>query len=102
MEYLIWYLAAINVLTFFVYGLDKHKARKGRWRIPEATLLMLAALGGSIGAYAGMKIFRHKTKKPKFYVAGIRRKNRNFMLECLPFWGCRLELWYMFAGDNPE
>ncbi len=68
MEYLIWYLAAINVLTFFVYGLDKHKARKGRWRIPEATLLMLAALGGSIGAYAGMKIFRHKTKKPKFYV----------------------------------
>ena len=47
---LIYYLLAVNVLTFIVYGVDKWKARRGRWRVPEATLMGLAALGGSVGA----------------------------------------------------
>ncbi len=63
---IIKYLLAINVLTFAVYGVDKWKARQGRWRVPEATLLGFAALGGSAGARVAMQLFRHKTKKNKF------------------------------------
>ena len=63
---IIKYLLAINVLTFAVYGEDKWKARQGRWRVPEATLLGLAALGGSAGAWVAMQLFRHKTKTNKF------------------------------------
>ena len=63
---IIKYLLAINVLAFAVYGVDKWKARQGRWRVPEATLLGLAALGGSVGAWVAMQLFRHKTKKNKF------------------------------------
>lgn len=48
--------------------IDKQKARRGAWRIPEATLMGVAVLGGSIGAIAGMRLFRHKTKHPKFYI----------------------------------
>ena len=67
----IWiYLFAINVVAFFVYGIDKWKAKKNRWRIPESTLLGVAAVGGTIGAVLGMKVFRHKTKHMKF-VAGL-------------------------------
>ena len=55
-----------NVITFFVYGLDKLKAVQRWWRIPEVALLGLAAAGGSIGAYLGMLVFRHKTRKPLF------------------------------------
>lgn len=62
----IYYLLAINVITFFVYGIDKLKAKKGWWRIPEATLLLLAALYGSVGAWLGMKVWRHKTMHKKF------------------------------------
>ena len=50
------YLAVINVVTFFMYGIDKWKAKKSRWRISEATLLMMAIIGGSIGAWLGMKV----------------------------------------------
>ena len=63
---LLYYLLAINVLTFAVYGVDKWKARQGRWRVPEATLLGLAAVGGSVGAWLAMRLFRHKTQKKKF------------------------------------
>ena len=63
---IIKYLLVINVLAFAVYGVDKWKARQGRWRVPEATLLGLAALGGSVGAWVAMQLFRHKTKKNKF------------------------------------
>ena len=63
---LIYYLLAVNVLTFVVFGVDKRKARQGRWRVPEATLLGLTALGGSIGAWLAMQLFRHKTQKKKF------------------------------------
>lgn len=59
-------LVAINAITFLVYGIDKYKAAKGKWRIPESTLLMLAAIGGSIGAWAGVKVWRHKTLHKKF------------------------------------
>ena len=63
---IIYYLLVINAVAFFVYGIDKLKARKGRWRIPEATLLLLAIVGGSIGAWLGMKAWHHKTMHLKF------------------------------------
>ncbi|MBO7430686.1 MAG: DUF1294 domain-containing protein [Spirochaetia bacterium] len=63
---LLYYLIGINILTFLIYGIDKHKARKEKWRIPEATLLLLAVIGGSIGALFGMKIWHHKTLHGKF------------------------------------
>ena len=59
-------IAILNVITFFLYGIDKWKAKKDRWRIPESTLLLLAVLGGSIGALMGMKIWHHKTMHKKF------------------------------------
>ena len=55
-----------NVVTFFVYGIDKWKAKKSKWRVPEATLLGLAVVGGSIGAWLGMKAWHHKTLHRKF------------------------------------
>ncbi|MBQ6725072.1 MAG: DUF1294 domain-containing protein [Bacteroidales bacterium] len=64
--FLFYYLVAVNVVTFVVYGLDKWKARRGRWRIPEAALLWFAVLGGSVGALSAMWLFRHKTKHSKF------------------------------------
>jgi uncharacterized membrane protein YsdA (DUF1294 family) len=60
------YLSAINVVTFLVYGMDKLKAKKHWWRVPEATLLLLAAVGGSVGAWAAMYVFHHKTLHKKF------------------------------------
>ena len=60
------YLAVINVVTFFIYGIDKWKARKSKWRISENALLGLAVLGGSIGAWLGMKAWHHKTLHKKF------------------------------------
>ena len=61
-------LAAMNLLAFILYGVDKLKAKKGAWRIPEATLLLVAALGGSLGALLGMELFRHKTKHWQFKI----------------------------------
>ena len=63
---LLYYLIVINILTFAVYGIDKRKARQGSWRISEATLLMLAVIGGTIGALLGMQVWRHKTMHLKF------------------------------------
>lgn len=60
------YLAAVNLVTFVVYGIDKYKAKKAKWRIPEATLLLMAAIGGSIGAWVGMLVWHHKTLHKKF------------------------------------
>ncbi len=68
MRNIIIYVCVVNVVAFFLYGLDKEKAKRHLWRIPEATLLGVALLGGSIGAFLGMQIFRHKTKKAKFYL----------------------------------
>ena len=60
------YLLAVNLATFLLSGSDKYKAKKNRWRIPEATLLTVAAIGGSIGAWAGMRVWHHKTMHKKF------------------------------------
>ena len=62
------YLLAINLIAFLAMGIDKWKAKKGAWRIPEQTLLSLVLLGGGIGGIAGMYTFRHKTKKPRFFI----------------------------------
>ena len=66
---LVW-LAVINLLPFIVYGADKRRARKGKWRVPEKTLFLLPLLGGSIGALLGMRVFHHKTKH-WYFVWGI-------------------------------
>ena len=65
----VW-LIAINLVTFAVYGIDKRRARRGAWRVPEKTLVLLPLLGGSIGALLGMRVFRHKTKH-WYFVWGI-------------------------------
>ena len=71
-RYLIYYLLVINAATFIIYGIDKDKAKKAKWRISEATLLTMAAVGGSIGAWLGMKAWHHKTQHRKFkYVVPI-------------------------------
>ena len=67
---IIIYFALINVLGFFAMGIDKWKAKKGRWRIPENTLFMFTILGGGIGTISGMYLFRHKTKK-KYFTLGM-------------------------------
>lgn len=67
-ETFIIYLLAINLITFIVYGVDKWKAAKHRWRISEATLLLLAVVGGSIGALCGMRVWHHKTMHKKFII----------------------------------
>ena len=66
MEEIICFLLAINIATFLLYGIDKYKAKKNQWRISEATLLTMAAIGGSIGAWAGMRLWHHKTMHKKF------------------------------------
>lgn len=65
-EILIYYLIVINIITFTLYGLDKFNAIRGKWRIRELVLLFYAFIGGSIGGFLAMKLFRHKTKKAKF------------------------------------
>ena len=72
MQYVTWtyialiYLVTINVLTFFLYGIDKWKAKCSKWRISEATLIWMAVFGGSIGALLGIKAWHHKTQHKKF------------------------------------
>ncbi|SEP65931.1 Uncharacterized membrane protein YsdA, DUF1294 family [Lachnospiraceae bacterium RM5] len=65
---LVIYFIIINLITFFIYGIDKYKAKKELWRIPEKVLISFAFFGGSIGALFGMKIWHHKTKKMKFII----------------------------------
>ena len=65
----VW-LIAINLVTFAVYGIDKRRARRGAWRVPEKTLFLLPLLGGSIGALLGMRVFHHKTKH-WYFVWGV-------------------------------
>lgn len=63
---LIVYLILVNIAGFLSMGIDKHKAKKGQWRIPEKTLFLIAVIGGSIGSMYGMHLFRHKTKHKSF------------------------------------
>ena len=60
------YFIVINLLTFLLYGLDKYKAIRREWRIPERALLLMAFMGGAFGALSAMRIFRHKTRKGRF------------------------------------
>lgn len=62
------YLIGINLLGFIVMGVDKQKAKRQAWRIPEATLFSIALFGGSAGSLLGMHVFRHKTQKPLFVI----------------------------------
>ena len=62
------YLIIINATGFLLMLADKSKAKRGAWRIPEATLMGVAVIGGSIGSLIGMKLFRHKTRHPKFFI----------------------------------
>lgn len=62
------YFIVINLFGFFIMWLDKRKAKKGAWRIPEKTLFIVTALGGGIGTIAGMYTFRHKTQKIQFVI----------------------------------
>lgn len=68
MKYLIIYLIVINAVGFILMLVDKFKAKRNHWRIPEKTLLGVAAIGGSIGSLAGMYLVRHKTKHPRFFI----------------------------------
>lgn len=63
---IVYILIGINILTFLIFGIDKYKAKQGKWRISEATLLTLAVIGGSIGALLGIKVWHHKTLHKKF------------------------------------
>lgn len=65
---LLVYLLMINVVTFLVYAADKRKAKKGKMRVPEKTLFLLAGIGGSMGALLGMQVLRHKTKHMSFVI----------------------------------
>lgn len=62
------YFVIINIIGFFIMWLDKRKAKKGAWRIPEKTLFLITALGGGTGTIAGMYTFRHKTQKMQFVI----------------------------------
>lgn len=65
---MIYYILGINILTFIIYGIDKLKAKKNKWRVPEKTLLLLALVGGSVGAFLAMRAFHHKTKHWQFTI----------------------------------
>ncbi|MBR5046606.1 MAG: DUF1294 domain-containing protein [Eubacterium sp.] len=68
MNYLFIYLAAINVIGFAAMGIDKSRARKEAWRIPEKTLFLISLLGGSLGSLIGMYLFHHKTRHWYFVI----------------------------------
>ncbi|MDO4171473.1 MAG: DUF1294 domain-containing protein [Prevotellaceae bacterium] len=68
MDIITGYLLTVNIISFVLYGMDKYKAKRGKWRISEATLLTMAVIGGSIGAWTGMKVWHHKTMHKKFTI----------------------------------
>ncbi len=68
MQFFLCYMIIINIVAFFLMGIDKKKAQLGAWRIPEKTLFLSAIIGGSVGAIAGMRLFRHKTKHRSFVI----------------------------------
>ena len=71
MKYFLAFILVMNVITFVMFGIDKRKAVKGKWRTPEKTLLLLGLCFGSIGQLLGMKVFRHKTNKWYFWFCGM-------------------------------
>ena len=69
MKYYFYYYLTLNIIMFILYGMDKRKARKHQWRIPERTLILGSLFGGALGSSLGMMIFHHKTRKPVFWAA---------------------------------
>ena len=69
-DIILYYVAVINILTFFIYGIDKWKSKHKKYRISENCLISLAVIGGAFGAYLGMRAFHHKTKK-KIFIIGL-------------------------------
>ena len=65
-SYSLYYLLAVNIVAFVLYGIDKYKAKRNKWRVSEAALLTVAVIGGTIGAWAGMRLWHHKTMHKKF------------------------------------
>lgn len=65
-QLVVTFLLVINIVAFFAFGADKWRAKKSKWRIPESTLMLLALVGGSIGAWCGMRVWHHKTMHAKF------------------------------------
>ena len=80
-----YYLVIVNILAFILYGLDKQKAVRKQWRIPEVQLLGIAVIGGSIGAILGMQLFHHKTRKWKFKI-GVPVFLALQLIVCRIFW----------------
>ncbi len=80
------YLELINLIAFALFGIDKRRAKRGKWRIPEGTLILCAVLGGGIGALAGMLVFRHKTRKPRFTVGVPVIMGMQLILALLLLW----------------
>jgi uncharacterized membrane protein YsdA (DUF1294 family) len=68
MKWILIYALAVNIVAFAAMGMDKGRAVRGAWRIPEKTLFFLAIIGGSVGAIFGMQVFRHKTRHPSFVI----------------------------------
>lgn len=68
MRILLIIIAVMSLAAFAAFGLDKYKAKAGKWRIPERTLFLLALMGGGIGAFLGMKVFHHKTMHKQFVI----------------------------------
>ena len=64
--YILLYIVLINIVTFLAYGIDKLKAKRNRWRVPESALFLLAVVGGSIGAWTGIKVWHNKTLHKRF------------------------------------
>lgn len=67
-NYFWWFVLIINMAAFIMYGIDKNRAKKHKWRIPEVQLLGVAVMGGGAGASIGMSIFRHKTRHTRFKI----------------------------------
>ena len=65
---LLIYVAVMSLIAFAAFGLDKYKAKTDKWRTPEKTLFLLAIIGGGVGAFLGMQVFRHKTKHQQFVI----------------------------------
>ncbi|MDD6278201.1 MAG: DUF1294 domain-containing protein [Oscillospiraceae bacterium] len=71
MKYYLIFLGIMSIISLIIYGVDKLKAKHHKWRIPESALLSFGFFGGSVGALAGMKLFRHKTKHIYFWIVNI-------------------------------
>ena len=70
-RYLLIFYTAISVIAFFAYGIDKRRAKRRKWRIPESLLLGLGVFGGAVGALIGMNLFRHKTRHLYFWLINL-------------------------------